>query len=520
MSTRTRSWAITRTKPIRREVTTRRKKTTAEKEAGKEARREQREAISAAIEEARQELWEKALELRERFPKHTAKWYHSAILQASSRRHRQQMSRWRAFVSKEVKRRNEEAATTAAASGEPVHRIKATDISTELAEEWREMSAEDKIEATEEYIQEMSNASSAKTHVANPHIVQFHDVRANCQAIHEECIRLAQRCHVEIMFTIVRTELSQYNKPYVFATSERLAAFFNTLYKTSLSDMVIRMESFMIAGPDGLSQNYSQTIITLKSEIAALIHQKLDEAAGYHVSKMIYTNFDSRITLQHGILLKGWPLKNFCSPSDVTNRADLLLLKHAWLSGTAKFEKMSKEAYKAYCEMVCRHAAEVQATDAAKTLATLAAIDNDSSSDAPMSPSLDTVNNSDAPTSPSLDTANISDAPTSLSHDATNILNAPTSLSPGSTTPTPPTLLPAQLSVSSEIPPVSEPAPLSLNITNISNTSNSARTRGTKRKAADPFISMTYVSAPDGSAVAIRKKPRKARAKKNQGKEN
>lgn len=60
---------------------------------------------------------------------------------------------------------------------------------------------------------------------------------------------------------------------------------------------------------------------------------------------MYYQNFDTKITEKYGIIIKGWPLGQFCCPSDVKSRVELEVLFNAWKSGTAHFYKLSQQEY-------------------------------------------------------------------------------------------------------------------------------------------------------------------------------
>ncbi|TEB19874.1 hypothetical protein FA13DRAFT_1797178 [Coprinellus micaceus] len=57
-------------------------------------------------------------------------------------------------------------------------------------------------------------------------------------------------------------------------------------------DFAMRLEGYMISDVDGVITNYAQGIVDLKKKLAELIHSKLDTTAGYHIPKIIYTNFD------------------------------------------------------------------------------------------------------------------------------------------------------------------------------------------------------------------------------------
>lgn len=61
---------------------------------------------------------------------------------------------------------------------------------------------------------------------------------------------------------------------------------------------------------------------------------------------MNYTNFVKRITIPHQIVVKGWPIPKFCSPSDITSKTDVETVLKAFKSGEAYFEKLSTEDHK------------------------------------------------------------------------------------------------------------------------------------------------------------------------------
>jgi hypothetical protein len=52
-----------------------------------------------------------------------------------------------------------------------------------------------------------------------------------------------------------------------------------------------------------------------------------------HVPRMYYQNFDDNITAKFGVILKGWPLKEFKNPSGIKSRAELQVLKNSLESG-------------------------------------------------------------------------------------------------------------------------------------------------------------------------------------------
>jgi len=69
----------------------------------------------------------------------------------------------------------------------------------------------------------------------------------------------------------------------------------------------------------------------------------VDEITGTVHTRMTYDRFDDNITQKYGVVVKNWPLKNFCNPSSVGSRIELETLYNGWHSGVTKFEKLTEE---------------------------------------------------------------------------------------------------------------------------------------------------------------------------------
>lgn len=56
---------------------------------------------------------------------------------------------------------------------------------------------------------------------------------------------------------------------------------------------------------------------------------------------MHYTNFDTNITEQLGIVVEKWPLKKFTSPAHIHSKNEVEILFRSWKSGTSYFRRLS-----------------------------------------------------------------------------------------------------------------------------------------------------------------------------------
>lgn len=75
---------------------------------------------------------------------------------------------------------------------------------------------------------------------------------------------------------------------------------------------------------------------------------------------MNYQNFDDSITAKLGVVIEGWPLNKFCSPSDVKSRNEVSVLFNAWSSGTARFRRLTTEEWREWEE--CRFTSALAGT--------------------------------------------------------------------------------------------------------------------------------------------------------------
>ena len=65
------------------------------------------------------------------------------------------------------------------------------------------------------------------------------------------------------------------------------------------------------------------------------------EAAQANVPRMYYENFSKHITSKWQVVLEGWPLNKFISPSSLVTKNEVEILYNAWKTGAAKFRRLS-----------------------------------------------------------------------------------------------------------------------------------------------------------------------------------
>ncbi|KAF8159742.1 hypothetical protein B0H34DRAFT_807252 [Crassisporium funariophilum] len=70
------------------------------------------------------------------------------------------------------------------------------------------------------------------------------------------------------------------------------------------------------------------------------------QAAGVPVPCMYYSNFDHFITEKYHIVLEGWPLEKFCSPSDIASWNEIPMLMASFNSNSTCFRKLLAAEFK------------------------------------------------------------------------------------------------------------------------------------------------------------------------------
>ncbi|KAG6852475.1 hypothetical protein C0991_011675 [Blastosporella zonata] len=315
------------------------KATSAEKTKKKLERLAAKRTYQEALRDSHVEIVGMAEKLRQQFGKHSLEYYLQELMQTSRvNKKGKQTGHWNAFVSQEVKRRNEncEAGKT---------KLKAHELMTDISTAWHKMSKAEQVESTKETLAQLRDTREMRdvgTH--NVPIAAFHDTRTTLLNVSEEIKKLHARTNLKVLLIGVRSNHEQYTRPFVLTTSDRVNDFMVLTQRETPNDFAIRLEGYCLSGVQGVTQNYVQELSHKRKKIATLITIKLREAASGKVARMNYQNFAS-ITERFSLVIKGWPLKTFCAPSDISSRTELDILLNAWTNGTAWFYKMSRDEY-------------------------------------------------------------------------------------------------------------------------------------------------------------------------------
>ncbi|KAJ2923721.1 hypothetical protein H1R20_g13372, partial [Candolleomyces eurysporus] len=138
------------------------------------------------------------------------------------------------------------------------------------------MSTKEQDQYSEEIVTSLKVACEVKeAGQHNCQVAAFNDARAIVGHLQREIINVNQQTGMEFMLVAVRKDIKQFNAPYVFRTLDLFDSFFHNTTKFTLADLVLKLECFFIGGIDGVSQNYIQRLVQLKSRTTAIIKDKL-----------------------------------------------------------------------------------------------------------------------------------------------------------------------------------------------------------------------------------------------------
>ncbi|KIP01436.1 hypothetical protein PHLGIDRAFT_17194 [Phlebiopsis gigantea 11061_1 CR5-6] len=325
--------------PRRTAKKTRKKQTLTLKEKQLAARRrlENKKRVQAAIDEALLAVWHEAEKLHELLGILTPKKFYEMLLQRGGKTSRKP-NRWNVWLHK---RRNDKLAELNADEPHP----KLMELTQEIKAEWASMSVEDRIDATDALIEEMNDEREQRQYTPhNSAIGGFHDTRVTIGKVWTEVERWHNRTSEHFIGISCRSEFDQYSRPQTFVTSAEIETFFQSRFKISVETLAKQLECHLLSGFEdmlGTKNSYYRELLEVKSQLAALLLEKIREAAApVPIGKINYKNFN-KITEKYGIVCDGWPLERFCCPGDINSMPELNVLRNAFKTDAARFRKLS-----------------------------------------------------------------------------------------------------------------------------------------------------------------------------------
>ncbi|KAI0686977.1 hypothetical protein C8Q76DRAFT_635673, partial [Earliella scabrosa] len=281
--------------------------------------------------------------MQQRFGGHKTGYYFRLILQnvLGIKKDPRKPSLWNAFVSLELKKLNADQASTPDGP-QRVNSIAIKDLSTR----WKAMSPEEQKAVAGAELEKLIERQKNKVQgVQNVKQNACNDTRATLASVSRQLEELHGRTHNEFVLFAVRSDIEDYNPPYVFYSGERMADAMKLLTKISVEDVAVKLEAYCLLGVDGLTHSAREQTVKLKHEVKELILQRLQAACTrYSITKMFYVNFEEHITARFGIFVKNWPLRKFTAPGSLS-RVELEVLLKAWQNNVTQFQELSDDEW-------------------------------------------------------------------------------------------------------------------------------------------------------------------------------
>ncbi|KIY50113.1 hypothetical protein FISHEDRAFT_72018 [Fistulina hepatica ATCC 64428] len=309
------------------------KRNPTEKAALKQARQARNETYNSAMAEARDQVFQIAMELRERLgQEHTVQYYIQELCQLTQRaKAHRNVNKWNSFLSQETQRLNQER-------GE---RKTAAQRCSEIKGVWNAMSQEEKDAAVVTALPALEEKRAVRKYAKqNVSINAYQDVRSNFDALASDLDKLAERTGAQSILVVVWSDPADMNCPMVHGTSEKTQNFFLLTVNKTVEDFARRFEGYILSGVDGMVKTVQQEHMDKKKRLphCAWISEA---AAGKTVSRMVYMNFDEKITCTYSVVIEGWPLPKFCGPHAIDDKHQLNILCEAFGPHTTRFRRLT-----------------------------------------------------------------------------------------------------------------------------------------------------------------------------------
>ncbi|KAK7683803.1 hypothetical protein QCA50_013179 [Cerrena zonata] len=260
-------------------------------------------------------------------------WYDRIMQSSRLAKTSRRTNRWNVYVSLRLRELN-----LAIPAGSPKLKANDPEAMDKIRSEWAAMSAEERVLATEEHMKAMTEDRAMRlTGENNSGIAAFHDAISTFKSVENQLQALYVRTGVEVLMFAVRSSQEQWFRPYVMMTSDRAGNFFHTCFNQDTETYATRFEAYCLSGIEGVQNRVSAEIAALKAQCTTGILAQLNDLLTPTVlSKMVYSDFFTQITLKHHIIYENWPVSKFCTPGKLT-LLELRRLHHVLTNGAPLF---------------------------------------------------------------------------------------------------------------------------------------------------------------------------------------
>ncbi|TFK79898.1 hypothetical protein K466DRAFT_446878, partial [Polyporus arcularius HHB13444] len=246
------------------------------------------------------------------------------------------ISQWNVYVSKEIKKYNKEMEEL----GLERKRISAGPIQ-EIAKRWKAMPQDERDAAVGDGVEELKERRKNRAEgIQNVPIAAFNDARATLAGLQVDMSNLHGRTDIDILCMAFRSKIDAYNAPYIFYTSDRIAAYVLNQTKKTIHQFALGMEAYNLSGANSKPSCVSN-FHSLCLSMLMLISAPVEACEGRAVpQKMFYVNFESHMTAKYGVVIRNWPIRKFTAPGNINSLPTLSILYNVWRSGATHFRRL------------------------------------------------------------------------------------------------------------------------------------------------------------------------------------
>ncbi|KAG1871317.1 hypothetical protein DFJ58DRAFT_644462, partial [Suillus subalutaceus] len=229
------------------------------------------------------------------------------------------------------------------------------DLLHNYADEYHELSQEDKDQLIKEYDENREHKTKGKRISLRSKI---NDIMQTLRAVETELIKLQCRTGVESIVYSTRGSTDLALRGITFNT-EGVDNFMESTMNIDSQDLMSKMEGYAMQGNldistsntydlmAGAAKSHQDCCSKARGETRHIINQKLQEITGNPQATMQWTEYWRNIVQRYHIVCEGWPstvpFKNLSEAS--SSLPELKMLQDKWESGAIKWKHLEEEEY-------------------------------------------------------------------------------------------------------------------------------------------------------------------------------